>query len=85
LGKMTVARKGPTDGSPHDLLVAAGEQEDVRSFFAPQKVIGSPWALWLCQGAPNANLFGTRPRICGRSSRLAERDGLRAVFLPHTC
>ena len=69
------------------LLVAAGEQEDFRSFFAPQKSIAAPLALWLCQRPKkltfwdtvltSADLFAGRP-----SGRLEGRFPPARLLLP---
>src|ERR1022692_2086217 len=66
------------------LLVAAGEQEDFRSFSAPQKSIAAFGSLAV-PASQNTNLLGHSPHLGGPFSRVGRADGLRAVFLLLAC
>jgi len=67
-----------------DLLVAAGEQEDFHSFFAPQQP-GAAFGNLTVSLSKKGHLLGHSPHPGGLFWRAAEADGLRAVFLLLAC
>src|SRR5450755_1600457 len=67
-----------------DLLVAAGEQEDFHSFFAPQQP-GAAFGNLTVSLSKKGHLLGHGPHPGGLFWRAAEADGLRAVFLLLAC
>ena len=63
------------------LLVAAGEQEDFRSFFAPQKSIAA-FGSWAVPASQKTNLLGHSPHLGGPFSRVGPSGRLEGRFPP---